>query len=122
MRFAKNWHLTKFSTIFIDSHFSKACGLGGLVGGPVDISTSPKVKVVGSKLVFLNRTSKAFFKKMIQSRPLLLYIFGLFKQTKQFFQQMFVKNVHPLYGAGIRTHNLRKVSLLPQPLDQGSLI
>ena len=30
------------------------------------------------------------------------------------------KNVHPVYGAGIRTHNLRYVSLYPLPLDQGS--
>ena len=30
------------------------------------------------------------------------------------------KNVHPVYGAGIRTHNLRNVSLFPLPLDQGS--
>ena len=31
------------------------------------------------------------------------------------------KNVHPVYGAGIQTHNLQNMSLLPyQPLDQGS--
>ena len=30
------------------------------------------------------------------------------------------KNVHPVYGAGIRTHNLQNVSLFPLPLDQGS--
>ena len=30
------------------------------------------------------------------------------------------KNVHPVYGAGIRTHDLRNVSLFPLPLDQGS--
>ena len=29
------------------------------------------------------------------------------------------KNVHPVYGAGIRSHDLWNMSLLPQPLDQG---
>ena len=27
---------------------------------------------------------------------------------------------HPVFGAGIRTHNPRNMSLLPSPLDQGS--
>ena len=40
-----------------------------------------------------------------------LFIFGLFKQTLQFLQ--YVKNVHPVYGAGIRTHDLQNVSLFP---------
>ena len=43
---------------------------------------------------------------MGQPRPILLFIFGLFKQT-------YVKNVHPLNGAGIWTHNLQNMSLLP---------
>ena len=30
------------------------------------------------------------------------------------------KNVHPVYGTGIRTHDLWNMSLLPFPLDQGS--
>ena len=30
------------------------------------------------------------------------------------------KNVHPIYGTGIRTHHLKIVSLLQEPLDQGS--
>ena len=30
------------------------------------------------------------------------------------------KNVHPVSGAGIQTHNLLIMSLLLQPLDQGS--
>ena len=36
------------------------------------------------------------------------FIFGLFKQTIQFLQQINVKkcHVHPVYGAGIRTHDL----------------
>ena len=30
------------------------------------------------------------------------------------------QNVHPVYGAGIRTHNLYISCLLPLPLDSGS--
>ena len=52
-----------------------------------------------------------FFKWAI---PGLFFVyFCLFKQTLQFLQQINVKNVHPEYGAGIRTHNLRNMSLLP---------
>ena len=50
---------------------------------------------------FLNRPTPASFS----------FIFGLPKQTLQFLQQINVKNVHPVYGAGIRTHNLQNVSL-----------
>ena len=32
----------------------------------------------------------------------------------------YVKNIHPVYGARIRTHDLWNMSLLPGPLDQGS--
>ena len=28
--------------------------------------------------------------------------------------------VHPVFGTGIWTHDLRNTSLLPKPLDQGS--
>ena len=38
--------------------------------------------------------------------------FCLFKQTLQVFKQINVKNVHPVYGAGIQTRNLRNTSLL----------
>ena len=31
------------------------------------------------------------------------------------------KNVHPVYGAGIWTHDLQNMSFFPYPLDQGSL-
>ena len=55
---------------------------------------------------------------MGQPRPLFCLFSVFFKQTLQFLQ--YVKNVHPVYGAGIRTHNLQNVSLFPLPLDQGS--
>ena len=47
---------------------------------------------------------------------LFLFIFGLFKQTIQFLQQINVKkcpNVHPVYGAGIWTHDLSTMSCPP---------
>ena len=53
--------------------------------------------------VFLNWPTPASFS----------FILGLFKQTLQFLQQMYVKNVHPVYGAGIRTHDIQNVCLFP---------
>ena len=48
---------------------------------------------------------------MGQPRPLLSFIFGLFKQTSlQILQQI---NVHPVYGAGIWTQDRLNMSLLP---------
>ena len=41
------------------------------------------------------------------------FIFGLFKETLQFLQQINVKIVHPVYGARIRTHNLSNMSRHP---------
>ena len=55
---------------------------------------------------------------MDQIRPLLLLIFGLFKQTAKIFLQIYVKIFHPVYSAGIRTNDLWNTSLLPKPLDQ----
>ena len=52
------------------------------------------------------------------------YVFRLssifFNQTIQFLLQINVKNVHAVYVADIQTHNLQIVSLIPQPLDQGT--
>ena len=63
------------------------------------------------KILFKNGPTPASFS----------FIFGLFKQISlQFLQQINVKNVHPVYGARIQTHDLRNVSLFPKPLDQGS--
>ena len=39
--------------------------------------------------------------------PGLFFIyFRLFKQALQFLKQIYVKNIHPVYGAGIRTRDL----------------
>ena len=59
-----------------------------------------------NEYVFLNGPTLASFS----------FIFGLFKQTSlQFLQQINVKkcHFHPVYGAGIQTHDLWNVSLLP---------
>ena len=46
--------------------------------------------------------------------PGLFFIyFRLFKHTLKFLEQINLKNVHPVYGAGIQTHDLWNVSLLP---------
>ena len=55
---------------------------------------------------------QSFFKKWAILGLFFVY-FRLFKQTLQFLQQINVKNVHPVYGAGIRTHDLWNMSLLP---------
>ena len=54
-----------------------------------------------------------FFKKFGHPNPLFRLFSVLSKQTLQFLQQIYVKNIHPVYGAGIRNHNLKETSLLP---------
>ena len=49
------------------------------------------------------------------------FIFGLFRQTVRFLQEINVKNAHVVFGAGIRTYNLINMSRFTWPLDQGSL-
>ena len=39
--------------------------------------------------------------------------FRLFRQTLQYLQQINVKNFHPVYSAGFRTHDLWNTSLVP---------
>ena len=41
------------------------------------------------------------------------FIFGLFKEAIQFLQKINVKNVHPVYGAGIQTHDPTRPGLPP---------
>ena len=49
---------------------------------------------------------------MGQPRPLYVYF-------RFFLQQINVKNVHPVNGAGIQNHNLSNMSRHPEPLDHG---
>ena len=52
----------------------------------------------------------SFFKWAILG---LFFVFlGLFKQTTEILQQINLKNVHPVSGAGIRTHELIMSRLL----------
>ena len=62
----------------------------------------------------VNLQQNSFFKNGPTSASF-SFIFGLFKQTIQFLQQINVKkcHVHPVSGTGIRTHDLWNVSLLP---------
>ena len=62
-----------------------------------------------------------FFFKWANPGPFFFY-FRSFQTniTTIFTTNICGKNVHPVYGAGIRTHDLRNVSLFPLPLDQGS--
>ena len=40
-------------------------------------------------------------------------LFFIIVTNIKFLQQINMKNVHPVYGAGIRTHDLCNISLLP---------
>ena len=53
------------------------------------------------------------FLKMGQTRPLLHLLSSFQTHITNFTKNRQVKNVHPVYGAGIQTHNLWNVSLLP---------
>ena len=54
-------------------------------------------------------TNPYFLKKW--ANPCLVFMY--FCLFKQFLQQIHMKNVHPVYGAGIRTYDLQDMSLLP---------
>ena len=57
--------------------------------------------------------------KMGLPRPLFNLFSSLQTNISILTQQNYVKKcyVHPVYGVGIRAHNLRNMSLLPKPLD-----
>ena len=50
---------------------------------------------------------------------LFLIYFGLFKQTLQFLQQIDVKKVHPVYGAGVWTLNPQLLEHESPPITTG---
>ena len=54
-------------------------------------------------MIFLNKPS----------RPLFRLFLVFFKQTLKNLQQINGKNFHPVYEAGIQTHDVQYVSLLP---------
>ena len=80
--------------------FSKGAGLrhhADVSAGPPDPGTDQALRIF-----------PYFFKKIGPTPTSFSFIFGLLKQTIQFLQQINVKKcyVNPVYGAGIRTHNL----------------
>ena len=42
-----------------------------------------------------------------------VFIFVFSNKPYKFLQQIYVKNVHPVYAAGIQTHDLQDLSLHP---------
>ena len=53
--------------------------------------------------------------------PASFCLFSTFSNNQyNFYKKSIRKNVHPLYGAGIRTPDLSNMSRLPLPIDQGS--
>ena len=57
---------------------------------------------------------------MRQPRPLFKLFSSFQTLISNFETNKYVKNVHPVYCAGIRTHDLWHMTLLPLALDQGS--
>ena len=53
------------------------------------------------------------FLKNGPTRPLFRFYFQSFQTNKTIFTTNICENVHPVYGARIRTHNLWNVSLFP---------
>ena len=69
--------------------------------------------VLSKGLLFLkNGTTPASF---------FVYLSVFSNKQYNFFNKLMWKNVHPVYGAGIRNHNLSNISRHPLPLDQGLL-
>ena len=87
--------------------------LHAIVWGPRALVIPVKAIREQEKLWMLLSWS-AFLKKMGQTQPLFRLFSVFFKQTSiQFYNKLMWKNVHPVYGTGIRTHDLQNVSLLP---------
>ena len=56
---------------------------------------------------------QVIFKKKWANPSLSLFIYDLFQTNKTILQQINVKNDHPVYGAGIQTHDLSNMSRQP---------
>ena len=80
--------------------------------------------VNGSSLPLVEPQIQVNILTLFSKSGLLFRLFSVFsnKQTIQFLQQINVKNVHPVCGAGIRTHDILNTSRLPQPLDNVATI
>ena len=66
--------------------------------------------------VFLKSANVVFFQKMGHPRSLLCLFSVFFKQTSfNFYNKLIWKNVHPVYGTGIRTHNRESPPITTRP-------
>ena len=56
------------------------------------------------------------------NRGLFYCLFSVFsnKHHYNFYNKCMWKNVHPVYSARIRIHDVQNTIVLPEPLDQGS--
>ena len=77
-----------------------------------DINKKMHRKYFSSHVETLEKTT-ALLLFLKWANPGLFYsFFSLFKQTSlEFLQQKYVKNFHPVNGAGIQTHDLPNLSL-----------
>ena len=57
---------------------------------------------------------------MVHPRPLFHLLLVSFKQRHNFYTEQMWKMIHLVWGDGIQTHDLLIISLLPEPLDQGT--
>ena len=62
--------------------------------------------------IFTRIIKRHFYKKIDHSRSL-FHLFLSFQIHITILQQIYVKNVHPVYGAWIRIQDLQDMSLLP---------
>ena len=83
------------------------------VTGALEVSRYTKSYAKFTNIFSRKYWSNNFFVKNGPIPASFLFISSLFKQTIQFLQQINVKKVHPIYGAGIQTHNLFNMSHLP---------
>ena len=66
------------------------CGAGNESSRPLDYQSPPTDTIPGLRSIIL----------MGQLRPLFYFYFVYFQSNITILQQIYVKNVHPIYGAG----------------------
>ena len=69
--------------------------------------------LLGLTSLFNKKTCRSYsFQKVGQSRPLFVYFRSFSNKQYKFYNKYIWKNVHPISGARIRTHNFLIMSLL----------
>ena len=61
----------------------------------------------------MDNKNTTFLKKWANPCIFVVYFRSLKQTSLQFYNKYMWKNVHPVYGAGIRTHDLQIMSLFP---------